>query len=111
MKNMQGGGMGDLGGLMKQAQKMQKDMARIQDELKERIVEGTAGGGMVTAMVNGKQEVVAIKISKDVVDPDDVEMLEDLVAAAVNAGIKAASDMANAEMSKVTGGMNIPGLF
>ena len=109
MKNM--GGMGDLGGIMKQAQRMQKDMARVQDDLKERIVEGTAGGGMVTALVNGQQEVVSMKIKPDAVDPEDVGLLEDLVAAAVNDGLKKAHDLAQAEIAKVTGGMNLPGMF
>ncbi|MFW5798037.1 MAG: YbaB/EbfC family nucleoid-associated protein [Planctomycetota bacterium] len=109
MKGM--GNMGNMGGLMKQAQKMQQEMARIQDDLAERIVEGSAGGGMVKAMVNGKQELVAIKIDPETVDPEDVEMLEDLVTAAVSAGMKKAKELAEKEMSKVTGGLNLPGLF
>ena len=105
------GGFGDLGNMVKQAQKMQKDLARIQEDLKERVVEGTSGGGMVTAYVNGQQELMSIKITKDVVNPDDVEMLEDLVVAAVNQGVKNAKEMAQKEMSKVTGGMSLPGMF
>lgn len=109
MSNM--GGMGNIGDLMKQAQKMQKDMGRVQDELKERVVEGTAGGEMVKVLVNGATEVVSVKLAKEVVDPDDTEMLEDLVLAATNQAIKKAKDLAQNEMQKVTGGLNMPGLF
>lgn len=98
--------------LMKQAQKMQEQMMRVQEELASKTVEATAGGGMVTAVVNGKFELVSLKIEKEVVDPDDIEMLQDLVVAAVNEGIRKAQEMSAAEMSKITGGMNvnIPGL-
>ena len=106
-----GGGLGDLGGLMKQAQKMQKEMARIQEELKERVVEANAGGGMVKVAVNGAQEIVSIKIDPEVIDPDDKEMLEDLILAAVTQGLKKAKELAEEEMSKVTGGLKLPGLF
>ena len=106
------GGMNDfLRQAQKQALDMQKKMSQVQQDLAQRIVEGAAGGGMVTALVNGQREVVAIKISKEVVDPNDVEMLEDLVTAAVSAGLKKAEAMHNEEMSKLTGGMKIPGLF
>ncbi len=104
------GGMGDMAGMLKQAQKMQKDMARIQEELKERIVEGTAGGGMVKALVNGQQEVVSLKIDPSVIDPADPGMLEDLVVAAVQNGLKASRELMQAEMQKVTGGLGLPGL-
>ena len=104
------GGMGDMSGMLRQAQKMQKDMARIQEELKERIVEGTAGGGMVKALVNGQQEVVSVKIDPSVIDPSDPSMLEDLVVAAVQNALKASREMMQAEMQKVTGGMGLPGL-
>lgn len=100
-----------LGNIMKQAQQMQAKMARMQEELATKEVEATAGGGMVTARVNGKQQLLELKIEKAVVDPEDVEMLEDLVIAAVNEGMKKSQDMVQEEMSKVTGGMNIPGMF
>jgi DNA-binding YbaB/EbfC family protein len=96
---------------MKQAQQMQARIARVQQELETREVEAAAGGGMVTARVNGKQQVLDLKIEKDVVDPEDVEMLQDLILAAVNEAIKKSQDMIQEEMSKVTGGMNIPGMF
>jgi DNA-binding YbaB/EbfC family protein len=100
-----------LGNLMKQAQMMQKKMEQMQAELELKEVEATAGGGMVTARVNGKQKLLALNIEPDVVDSDDVEMLQDLVVAAVNEAIKKSQEMIQAEMGKVTGGMNIPGLF
>jgi nucleoid-associated protein EbfC len=100
-----------LGNIMKQAQLMQQKMARMQDEMGAREVEATAGGGMVTARVNGRQQLLEVKIEPAAVDPDDVEMLQDLVVAAVNEAIKKSQEMAQAEMSKITGGMNIPGLF
>lgn len=100
-----------LGNIMKQAQQMQAKMARVQQELETREVEASAGGGMVTARVNGKQQLLELKIEKAVVDPEDIEMLEDLVLAAVNEGLKKSQEMVQAEMSKITGGMNIPGMF
>jgi len=107
---------GGMGGLLKQAQKMQKEMERVQNELAELKVEGTAGGGMVTAVANGNREVLEIKIDPEVVDPEDVEMLEDLVLAAVNQALESAKVKSEEEMSKVTGGflpnmgnMKIPG--
>lgn len=100
-----------LGNIMKQAQLMQQKMTRLQEELGEQQVEATAGGGMVHAVVNGKQQLLSLKIEKSVVDPEDVEMLQDLVLAAVNEAIKKSQDMMQAEMGKITGGMNIPGLF
>jgi len=102
---------GGIGNIMKQAQQMQAKIARVQQELETREIEATAGGGMVTALVNGKQQVLDLKIEKDVVDPEDVEMLQDLVLAAVNEALKKSQDMIQEEMSKVTGGMNIPGMF
>jgi len=95
---------------MKQAQKMQAKIARLQEEMESRTVEVTAGGGMVTAVVNGKYELVSLKVEKDIVDPEDIEMLQDLVVAAVNEGIRRAQEMVSTEMSKITGGLNIPGL-
>lgn len=105
------GGLGDLGNIMKHAQKMQQEMAKIQEDLKNRVVEGKAGGGMVVVNVNGAQELLAVKIDKNVVDPEDVEMLEDLITAAVREGMRKAKEMANKEMSKLTGGLNLPGLL
>lgn len=89
---------------------MQKEMGRVQSELKERVVEGSAGGGMVKVNVNGAQEILSVKIDPSVVDPDDVEMLEDLVTAAVKQGLKAAKELSEKEMAKLTGGINLPGL-
>lgn len=97
--------------LMKQAQQMQAKMAKMQDELAEKTIEASAGGGVVKVVVNGKQELIDIKIEPDAVDPDDVEMLEDLILAAVNEGMRKVSEMVNEEMGKLTGGMNIPGMF
>jgi nucleoid-associated protein EbfC len=96
---------------MKQAKKMQERIASIQAELEGKTVEATAGGGMVTVVVNGKFELLSLKIDKEVVNPVDVDMLEDLIIAAVNEGIRKAQEMATAEMSKITGGFNIPGLM
>jgi DNA-binding YbaB/EbfC family protein len=95
---------------MKQAQQMQEKLARIQEELKGRHVEASSGGGMVTATASGAQEIVGLKIERDIVNPDDVEMLQDLVRAAVNESLKKAREMMAEEMGKVTGGMSIPGL-
>jgi len=99
-----------MGQLLKQAQKFQAKMAELQEELNQRTVEASAGGGMVTAVANGKQEVLSITIDREVVDPDDVEMLQDLILAAVNDALNRAKDMTNEEMGKLTKGMNIPGL-
>ncbi len=101
----------NFGKMMKQAQQLQAKMLKMQEELAQKTVEATAGGGMVTAVVNGKHELVSIRIEKDVVDPEDIEMLQDLIVAAVNEGVRKAQDMATEEMSKLTGGLNIPGLM
>ncbi len=98
------------GNMAKMAQQMQAEMARVQTELDALQIEGTAGGGAVTALVNGHGEVMSISIDKDVVDPDDVEMLQDLVTAAVNDGIRQVKQTAEEKMSRVTGGLRIPGL-
>jgi DNA-binding YbaB/EbfC family protein len=90
---------------------MQEKIASIQAELGSKTVEATAGGGMVTVVVNGKFEILSLKIDKEVVNPEDVDMLQDLIMAAVNEGIRKAQEMATAEMSKITGGFNIPGLM
>lgn len=102
---------GGLGNIMKQAQQMQRRMAELQEEMEKKQVEASSGGGMVTAVVNGKQQLLGLKIDPTAVDPDDVEMLQDLVTAAVNEAIKKSQQMASEEMGKITGGMNIPGLF
>ncbi len=100
----------NFGNIIKQAQQIQQKMMRLQEELGSKTVEASAGGGMVTAVVNGKHELVSLKIEKEVVNPEDVDMLQDLILAAVNEGIRKAQEMAQAEMSKITGGLNIPGL-
>jgi DNA-binding YbaB/EbfC family protein len=103
-------GRGGMGNIMKQAQMMQKRMAQVQQELEERRIEASAGGGMVTAVVSGKQQLLALTIDPKAVDPDDVEMLQDLVVAAISEALKQSQQLAQEEMAKVTGGMNIPGL-
>ncbi|HUW63227.1 MAG TPA: YbaB/EbfC family nucleoid-associated protein [Spirochaetia bacterium] len=103
--------MGNMGKMMKQVQKMQADMAKLEEELATRTVESTAGGGLVRAVANGRQEITAIEIKPEAVDPEDVETLNDLVLAAVNNALQEAKKMATNEMARVTGGMNIPGLF
>jgi len=103
-------GRGGMGNIMKQAQMMQKRMAQVQQELEERRIEVSAGGGMVTAVVSGKQQLLSLTIDPKAVDPDDVEMLQDLVVAAISEALKQSQQLAQDEMSKVTGGMNIPGL-
>ncbi len=102
---------GNMNKLMKQVQKMQQDMAKLQEELNEKTVEATAGGGVVKAVANGKKQLAGIEINPEVVDPDDVEMLQDLVMAAVNEALQKAEDMMTEEMGKLTGGLNLPGLF
>lgn len=99
-----------LGDLMKQAQKMQQEMGKIQEESKKKTVEASAGGGMVVAVASGAMEIVSIKIERDVVNPDDIEMLQDLVAAAVNEALRRAQQMVSDDMGKITGGMNLPGM-
>ena len=101
----------DIGNLMKTAQGMQSKMASVQAALKEKVVDGSAGDGMVVAYVNGDMELLKIEIDPKVVDPDDVEMLEDLVLASVNKAMEEMKQISQAEMAKVTGGMNIPGMF
>ena len=97
--------------LVRQAQVMQKKMAKLQEELETRTVEGSAGGGMVTAVVTGANELKSIAIDKTVIDPNDVDMLQDLVLAAVNDGLKKAKAMMEEEMGQLTGGIKMPGLF
>jgi hypothetical protein len=100
-----------LAQIMKQAQQMQLKMARLQEEASQRTAEASVGGGAVTAVVNGKNQVMSLAIRKEAVDPDDVEMLQDLVVSAVNEALKKVQSEVAAEMEKITGGMNIPGLF
>ncbi len=97
--------------MMRQAQLLQKKMARLQEELAAKEIEASVGGGMVRAVANGKPEIVSISIEKEVVDPDDVEMLQDLVVSAVNEALSRAKEMSDAEMGKITGGLKMPGMF
>jgi len=99
-----------MGNMMKQAQKLQSQMMKLQEELADKTVESSSGGGMVTVVANGRQQIVSIQIESEVVDPDDVEMLQDLVLAAVNDALAKAQEMVSSEMGKLTGGLNIPGL-
>ena len=102
-------GMGNMQGMMKQMQKMQKKMAEAQEELGEKRIEGTAGGGMVTVVVSGHKEVVEVNINEEVVDPEDIEMLQDLVLAATNDALKKAEELTNKTMGQFTKGLNLPG--
>ena len=106
-----GFGGGNMNNLMKQAQAMQKKMQDMQKEIENSEFEASAGGGAVTVRVSGKKEILGINIKKEVVDPDDVEMLEDLVLSAVNEALRKADEETESKMGKLTGGMNIPGLF
>jgi len=100
----------NIGNIMKQAKKMQEKIGRLQQELESKTIEAQSGGGMVKVLVNGKFEIVSLKIEKEVVNPEDVEMLQDLIAAAVNEGIRKSQEMASSEMAKITGGLGIPGM-
>jgi nucleoid-associated protein EbfC len=100
----------NFGNIMKQAKKMQEKIGQLQQDLETRTIEAQAGGGMVKVVVNGKFEIVSLKIEKEVVNAEDVEMLQDLIAAAVNEGIRRAQEMTSQEMAKITGGLNIPGM-
>ena len=99
-----------MANMMKQAQQLQAKMLKLQEELAEKTVESSSGGGMVKVIANGRQQIVSIQIENEVVDPDDVEMLQDLVLAAVNDALNKAQEMVSGEMGKLTGGLNIPGL-
>ena len=106
------GGMGmNQAAMMKQAQKMQQEMLRMQEEMENKTWSATAGGGMVTASVNGKHEVVDLKINPEAVDPDDVDMLQDMIIAAINEALRTADAEASQNMSRLTGGLNLGGLF
>ncbi len=104
-------GAGNMQKQLQQMQAMQRQMEQMQAELEEKEITTTSGGGAVSVTVNGKKEIVSLNIDKDVVDPDDVEMLQDLVVAAVNEAMRQIDDISNAEMGKLTGGLNIPGLM
>jgi len=101
----------DFNSIMKQAKKIQERIASLQQELEKKTVEASAGGGMVSVVVNGKYEIVSLKIEKEVVNPEDVEMLQDLIVAAVNEGMRKVQEMTASEMAKITGGLNFPGLM
>jgi DNA-binding YbaB/EbfC family protein len=100
-----------MGNIMKQAQKLQSKIIKLQEEMADKTVESTSGGGMVKVVANGRQQIVAIQIEKEVVDSDDVEMLQDLIIAAVNDALARSQEMITGEMSKLTGGVNLPGLM
>jgi DNA-binding YbaB/EbfC family protein len=100
-----------MGNMMKQAQKLQSKMLKLQEEMAEKTVETSSGGGMVKVIANGRQQIISIQLEKEVVDPEDVEMLQDLVLAAVNEALSKSQEMVSNEMSKLTGGLNIPGLM
>ena len=102
--------MKNMGNMMKQAQKLQAKMFRMQEELAEKTVESASGGGMVKVVADGRQRIRSIQIEREVVDPEDIDMLQDLVVAAVNDALAKSQEMISAEMSKLTGGMNIPGV-
>jgi len=104
-------GMPNMANLFKKAQQLQEKMAKLQEELAEKTVETSAGGGMVTVVANGKQEIVSIKIDPEIVEEKDIEMLEDLILAAVNEALSQAKELVNEEMTKLTGGINIPGIM
>ncbi|HET7578706.1 MAG TPA: YbaB/EbfC family nucleoid-associated protein [Bacillales bacterium] len=99
---------GNMNNMMRQMQKMQKQMAKTQEELKEEKVEGTAGGGMVTVVASGHKEILDVKINEEAVDPDDVDMLQDLVLAATNEALKKVDDLSNERLGKFTKGLNLP---
>lgn len=101
----------DMDQIMKQAKQFQEKMGQVQEEMARQQITSTVGGGMVSATVNGKQELISLSIEPEVIDPDDPAMLQDLIVAAVNEALKRASDMAQGEMTKITGGIKIPGLF
>lgn len=105
------GGGANMNQMIKQAQKMQEQMMKMQEELENKTFEASSGGGAVTVKINGKKELQEIILTPDVVDPDDIEMLQDLIIAAVNEGMRKAGESSENELGKITGGMNIPGLF
>lgn len=106
-----GGGPSNMQGMIKQAQKMQEEMQRVQEELETKEYQVSAGGGAVEAVLSGKKELLSLTIKPEVVDPEDIEMLQDLIISAVNEGLRQVEETANEQMQKVTGGMNFPGFF
>ena len=106
-----GGGPSNMQSMIKQAQKMQEDMAAKQAELDEREYDISAGGGVVNVKINGKKEILSVKLAEEIVDPDDIETLEDLIVAAVNETIKKVESVSASEMSQITGSMSLPGMF
>jgi nucleoid-associated protein EbfC len=105
------GNMGNMSNMLKQAQKLQEEMAKAQEELKNRTVDASVGGGAVQVVVSGKNELLELKIKPEAVDPEDVEMLEDMIKAAVNEGLRKVEELVSSEMGKLTSGLKIPGLF
>jgi DNA-binding YbaB/EbfC family protein len=103
--------MKDMGNMMKQAQMLQSKMAKLQEDMADKTVEATSGGGMVKVVASGSQRIVSIQIEKEVIDPEDADMLQDLITAAVNDALSKSQEMVSGEMSKLTGGLNIPGLM
>ena len=108
---MGGGMMPNMNNMLKQAQKMQAEMEKMQAEMEDKKFEATAGGGVITVKMSGAKQLTAVEIKPEAVDPDDVEMLQDLIITAVNEAMKKVDEVNNAKMSKLTGGMSIPGLF
>lgn len=106
-----GGGAGNMNNMIKQAQKMQDDMAKVQQELEAQSYEVTSGGGAVKVTITGKREITALELKPEIVDPDDIEMLQDLIVAAVNEAVRKVEDISEKEMSKITAGINMPGVF
>lgn len=106
-----GGGPSNMQSMIKQAQKMQEEMAQKQTELEEREYDISAGGGVVNVKINGKREILSVKLAEEIVDPDDIETLEDLIVAAMNEAIKKIDSVSSEEMGKITGSMSIPGMF
>lgn len=106
-----GGGGQNMNSMIKQAQKMQEDMGKLQEDLEQKVYEITSGGGAVQVTITGKREVKAISVKPEVVDPDDIEMLQDLLVAAVNEAIRKVDDVSEKEMSKITGGFSMPGIL
>lgn len=106
-----GGGAGNMNSMIKQAQKMQEDMGRVQAELEAQVYDVTSGGGAVKVTITGKREVTAIELKPEIVDPEDIEMLQDLLVAGVNEAIRKVEDISEKEMAKITAGVNMPGLF
>lgn len=106
-----GGGPQNMQSIIKQAQKMQEDMEKLQEELNEKVYEISAGGGAVTLKINGKKEITDLKLDEDIVDPDDIETLEDTLIAAINEAIKKVESINSDEMNKVTGNISMPGIF